>query len=130
MQLSDQRIHMPDCLSNLRTAGAIIVSGMVYVRAVERNEVRTLVYRKLKPGDHLFNAPLIGKPVIEMQVIAWPHILDCGFRPRPEEAGRTHALFLSQYPERRAAIPAAIAVCLRIFVGIALLPLLVIEVIG
>ena len=99
---------------------AIVVSGVVDVGIVKRDEMRSKIRRQLQPRDHLIDTLFIVELLVEAQIVRRAFALDLRLRARPEEARRAHSLLLCQHPKRRAAIPAAIAVGLDLRVDISL----------
>ena len=49
MQFSNHRVDMFHGFGYLRTVGAVIMPGMIDIRVVKRDQMRTLIFRELKP---------------------------------------------------------------------------------
>src|ERR1700730_18865485 len=89
---------------------AIVVSGVVDIRIVESDEMRSKLRRQLQPGNYLIDARFIVELFVEVQVIRRTFALNLGLGARPEETRRPHSLLLCQHPQRRTAIPTAITI--------------------
>ena len=116
--------------SGLRAVGPVLVPGVIDVGIVKRDQVGALRRRQAQPGNHLIDALVIGKVIVEIQVIGGAAAVNLGLRAGPEEARAAHALLLRQHPQRRASVPAAVTLRRRIAVGIKLLADRVIELVG
>src|SRR6202034_2834653 len=110
--------------------GPILMSGMVVVGVIEGDQVGPLCRRQLQPGDDLIDALFIGEVIVEMQVIRGAPTIDFSLRAGPEEASAPHALLFRQAPQWGASIPTAVAIRIRIAVGVSLFPRRIIEFVG
>ena len=120
-RISHQLVDMRHRSSGLRAVGPVLMPGVIDVGIVKRDQVGTLRRRQAQPGDDLIDALVIGKVIVEIQVIGGPAAINLGLRAGPEEAGAAHALLLRQHPQRRASVPASVALRGRIAVGVKLL---------
>src|ERR1019366_6358171 len=107
-QPSDHLIDMPDRLTSFWRLRSIRVSRMVCVRVVQSDEMRSPLRWKPQPRDDLLDAFLVGKLVVEPEVVAGPFPLYLRFRTRPEETCRSHSLLFRQHPQGRPSIPAPV----------------------
>lgn len=96
------------------------MAGVIGVAVVESDEVRALRWRQLEPRDDLVDALFVVEGVVEVDVLVGPFAGDLGLGAGPEEGGGAHSVLLGQRPERSAAVPASVAICLVVFVGITL----------
>src|ERR1700687_5041492 len=99
---------MPHRLASFWSLWSIRVSCMVCIRVVQSDEMRSLLRWKPQPRDNLHDSFLVGKLVIEREVVAGPLSLNLRFRTRPEETCRSHSLFFRQHPQGCPSVPAPV----------------------
>ena len=114
LKVADHRIDVVNGRPHLFSVRAIGVAGMVDVGIVKGDEVGAKLWRQLQPRYDLVHTFFIIQLVLELQIIRGAFAVNLGLGTGPEETGRSHALLLCQYPERRAAIQTAIGVGLRL----------------
>ncbi len=115
-QISHQLIDVLHRGGSLRAVGSILMPGMIDIRVIERDKVRPLRGRHAQPGNDLFDALVIRKVVVKLEVVGWPLAGNLRLRAGPKEARAAHALLLRQHPQRNAAVPASVAVGGRIVI--------------
>src|ERR1700722_16559118 len=108
---------MRDRSLGVRAVGSILMTGVIDVGVIERDQMGPLRRRQSEPGYDLIYALFIGKVVVEMQVVSGPRSIYLGLGAGPEETGAAHALPFRQDPQRGASIPASVALRAWVAVG-------------
>ena len=112
MEFADERVESDDGLFGLGSVRAELMSGMVYVRVVNRDEVGTGRLWFFKPSEDLVDAGVLVYFVVEFEIVGGALACYFGFLSGPEKTSGTHSLTLGQRPERNSAVPVAVRYCL------------------